>query len=540
MPITLKVVSWNLRTFGIPKVPAAALDYIADIIVGDLNPDIVCLQEIQIGSYVGRTIGSKISVGITSQLDDLLNRLMTRQPLANWFYTVSGTNNSARAKSMTDAYAFFCKGTPSAQSHANAPYAITFLQAPRILRQNRYGGDKFPGRRPGLITLDVTPTSGEPPVPFNIISWHAPTPCNTFGKTKHTTSSGRAINALATLDDIGGSMQIYRTVDGVRDYIFERQGPLPQIDTIILGDFNYRMDINYSDFVYRNLTDNFQPCVSTYRNTVLTTYSPDPNKPFQGSSSYDNIFVLKPHRNFRPGLSFTGNGGSFDFIAAAARAYNVVQPWTYAEMEEAWYVCYGEGYKLQYSKPGVSDHLPVWAEITVTQSSLGNSHIKATSSDGDNGVFHALFGVAFPGFDGPVYYDGQAALHRQQFATYLVNTITPMGFATIRTPVVAAMIRYFATTPDYLASAKFLVTNPTFNPFGTDRWTEMVAAYIQGILGGRPIMVEELDLLALCFNSTIKLWFIDDAEYKSRIINDGQVNRGEIYQSGQSFFRYQP
>lgn len=540
MPITLKVVSWNLRTFGAPTVPDSVLDYIADIIVDELNPDVVCLQEIQIGSQAGLYIDNPISPSIITQLDSLLAKLQTRQGLANWQYCISGTNSSDRAKSMTDAYAFYWKVTPSQQSHVDAPHAITLLQGPTILRQE--GGDHFPGRRPGLITLDVTREPSEAPVPFNLISWHAAVPCNTWGKTttlKKGVSSGRAINALATLTDIGGGIQ-YKSPGSRDDYQFVNAYPLPNIDTLIVGDFNFSMAARDSDFVYKNLTTNYTPCVSTFDNVVLTTYSPDPDKPFVGSSSYDNIFILKPHAGLQPGLSFSGNSGAYNFIAEAARLYDPVQPWTFSQMSNAWYVCYQNRYKRQYAVKGISDHLPVWADITVEQSSLGNSHIKATSGDDHNSMFHALLGASVLGINGPIYFDADAATHRQQFVDYLKQTLQLANLGPNRVAILSAMVDAFETWPDEKENVEFLLRNPDFDPTTASKWHEMVETYLQGILGGRMLFVAELAVAAVWQNCSIKLWYTENGFYASGMLNPGQLDEREIYHAGLHFFHYQP
>jgi endonuclease/exonuclease/phosphatase family metal-dependent hydrolase len=80
----LRIVSWNLRTFGDPAPPEVALQSIADIIVYQLQADIVCIQEVQAGSEAEpTTIGADISPVIDQSLAALCDALETREAVGS-------------------------------------------------------------------------------------------------------------------------------------------------------------------------------------------------------------------------------------------------------------------------------------------------------------------------------------------------------------------------------------------------------------------------------------------------------------------------
>lgn len=528
----LRIVSWNLRTFGDPAPPEVALQSIADIIVYQLQADIVCIQEVQSGSEAEPTIGADISPDIDESLAALCDALETREPEGGWVYTVSGLNNSEKSGTMRDAYAFFWKERPSAspRSHAAAPLMITCIQGTTILRQS--GKDLFPGRRPGLIIMEVVAAANTAPVQFNLLSWHAATPCNTVGKAGKGPTSGRALMALATLKDIGGVERKDRSGGWGTNYQWVAANPLPSIDTIFLGDCNFTASANKSDIVYHNLNTNYLPCIP---DDTITTYSADPTKPLQGTSSYDKIFVLRQHAGFRPGLSFEGTWGCFDFIAFQARQLGAAAEISYFPTETAWYVCYLDAYKKQHAKPGISDHLPVWADFTIGTASAQASKVKPTSGAANNCLFHAVYGT--PDING-TYVDAAAAQHRTDFANLLEQAITAPNFATVRHNVLSAMIEEFQHQPSWRNAAQLLLTNGSINPFGANIWAQMVAAYLTGIRSGRMLYVHEAEILAQQMTATFRLWFVAEGDYRNIVLNDGQIDERDIYHFGLHFFHY--
>ncbi|MBA4045603.1 MAG: hypothetical protein C0471_14460 [Erythrobacter sp.] len=529
----LRIVSWNLRTFGDPIPPDVVLRNIAAIILDNLQADIVCLQEIQAGTDVTTTIDCPVSPAIVGALDSLLAKLRTADPNALWQYELSGVNNSAKAKTMRDAYAFFWKERPSrsANPHADAPALIGALSSPVILRQPDQ--DLFPGRRPGMITFEVTGEDSGLPVVFNLISWHAATPCNVIGKAKNGAISGRALMQLATLTEIGGVIRKDRS-GGWGNYEWVEVNELPEIDTIFVGDCNFTMAASQADVVYHNLNTNYQPCVSTFNNIVQTTYSADPSKPFSSSSSYDNIFALRGRIDFNASLTFAGTSGAFDFIAAEARKLGAQTQATYYADEAAWYVCYIDFYKRQHAYYGVSDHLPVFADFNIGVGSAQNQQIRPTSGANNNCLFHALFGVLFGG----VYVDPTASTRRTSLADWIANAIAT-NFVAIRQHVLAVMINEFQGVPLWLAAAQNLLSNPLLAPTFYAYWGAMVASYIQGIRNGRMLWVDEAAMLAIAANMTIRLHFLNDGVYQEIDLNPGH-GVTELYHFGFHFFRYQP
>ncbi|MET3724602.1 hypothetical protein [Sphingomonas trueperi] len=530
----LRIVSWNLRTFGDPIPPDVALRYMAEIILVNLQADIICLQEIQAGTNVTTTIGCPVSPAIVGALDNLLVKLRAADPNALWQYELSGVNNSAKAKTMRDAYAFFWKERPSrsANPHADAPALIGALGSPVILRQPEQ--DLFPGRRPGMMTFEVTGEDSALPVVFNLISWHAATPCNVIGKAANGASSGRALMQLATLTEIGGVLRKDRS-GGWGDYVWVEVNELPALDTIFVGDCNFTMAASKADVVYHNLTTNYQPCVSTFGNIVNTTYSADPSKPFAESSSYDNIFVLRSRLGkFTQSLSFNGTSGAFDFIADQARKLGSQIELAYFANDAAWYVCYLDFYKRQHAYYGVSDHLPVYADFDIGVGSAQNQQILPTSGADNNCLFHALFGTLFGG----VYVDATAATRRTNLANWIANAIAT-NFGAVRQHVLSVMINEFQGVPAWLAAAQNLLTNAWLSPAVYGFWDAMVLNYLQGIVNGRMLWVDEAAMLALQQGITIRLHFLNDGIFQELDLNPNHAVT-ELYHFGLHFFRYQP
>jgi hypothetical protein len=109
----------------------------------------------------------------------LLNALIVADPGAAWRCEVSGADSGSQTH-MRDAYAFLWKQQPvnSNCAHAESPNQIDAMSEAVILRQ--VPKDNFPGRRPGMLTMNVR--AGATVVPLNIVSFHAQTPVNKFSK----------------------------------------------------------------------------------------------------------------------------------------------------------------------------------------------------------------------------------------------------------------------------------------------------------------------------------------------------------------------
>jgi len=532
---TLRIVSWNLRTFGDPPPGDQALRDMTAIMINALTADIVCVQEVQCGDTTSALIGGPIGQNIVNQLNRLLQALRAADPKGDWQGAYSGLN-SQRSDSMRDAYAFFWKAQPAASplSHANASPRIAILQEPVILRKPGTQ-DNFPGRRPGMASFHITDDPSAPPVLLNIASWHAPTPCNSVGKAKNGPSSGRGLFALATLTEIGGYLRQGTT--GGRAYEWVDGEPLPDVDTIFLGDCNYSMDASQAEDVYDNLTTNYEPCISSFDKIVRTTYSADPTKPFTSVSSYDNIFALKPHDKFVPAVTFNGTSGAYDFIAVQAKSLGDVSGIQYFANEACWYVCYLDQYKKQNAKQGISDHLPVYADFSVSQGSTANSRVLPTSGTNNNCLFHAVYGA--PDLTGQ-YVDAQAAQHRTWFVQQLTNALQN-NFPAIRDFVLRSMINQFGDTPNWVNLAQFLLSNSGVNPSLYPQWPFMVAAYLQGISAfQRMLWADEAAMLAMFAGITINLRTINQGVYQNTPLNAGQQNSVDIYHFGLHFFRFNP
>src|SRR5262245_8281540 len=310
----IRILSWNIRTFGAPLPTDVSLSGLVEIMLAS-QADIICVQEIQCGNYTSETIGASVSVEINTAVGKIHAGLSQLDAGADWQWCLSGINNSGRAHSMRDAYGVFWKSKPGGSKFgpANPLIAIAMLAAPLILRQA--SGDKFPGRRPGMMTFDLTTKPGAKPTAVNVISWHAATPCNKISKGGKV-SSGRGIIELASLTEIGGVA--YRSFDGGRTSQLIEINPLPEVDPIVLGDFNYSLAMSGAATAFENLLTKYQPCVSTASDIKITTYSADPTRPFVGTSSYDNIFLLRSHKAFNASLTYANSSGVHDFIAEKA------------------------------------------------------------------------------------------------------------------------------------------------------------------------------------------------------------------------------
>lgn len=521
---TLRILSWNLRTFGSAFVSASKLQKIADIMMAS-QADVLCVQEVMIGGGVTGEVGAPISAGSIALVNALGARLQAGDPGGGWRCAVSGVDSGV-SDHMRDAHAFFWKTLPakSKGAHADPVDAIELLVDPVILRQE--GTDNFPGRRPGMVMLGVT--TGKNWFPFNLVSYHAPTPCNRFSKG---VGSGYGINSLATLPEIGGGMQ-YGT--GWSWSYVDSGVPLPQIDTIVAGDFNYSMDQTWAEFTYQNLLTNYQPCVSNPKEVVYTTYGPSATEAFRLVSAYDNIFALKPHKAFTPTLTYAKSSTAIDFILQDSKLLGeaIGEFWA---TQAAWFVIHRDLYNRQHAVEGLSDHLPVWADFTVGVGSATAARILPTAGSNNNCLFHAVFGAVDNGF----YVDAQAALHRTALATTLTGYNTALAFpsADVRRAILSAMVNDFDAYPAALTQLQVLLAN-TVNPFTDPGFQAFYLQYIANILGGRMLYVHEVELIALVHALTIDLSFVDRGQIRTVTFNPGQAQTVTIYHQALHFSRW--
>jgi len=531
---TLRIMSWNLRTFAVFTPNAEDYRRITRIILNSCA-DIVCIQELQIGNGVGGAIGSPISQPSQQVVDNLVAELATADPNAGWQRAMSGVNQGF-ADSMRDAYGFLWKSTPggSANAHPQPVDGITNLNSPFILRQPL--SDNFPGRRPGMLVVKVT--AGSTITPIDIISYHARTPANAFGKGK---GAGTGVNALASLAEVGGGM----TTSNGRAYDWKSTWPLPEVDTVVLGDFNYSMDQSKASLVYKNLLDSYQPCVSSPTNITYTTYSPAATQALRLVSAYDNIFVLRAHDGFTPALGFTQQFGAIDFIAAEAKllgeALSIQTIDSATGTIVAWYVIHVDQYKNQHARRGISDHLPVWADFTIAAGGATASQIKPTSSTGANGLLDAAFGTVAA--DG-LYTDNTADQHRADVVSMLRGYATSQAFPTAGNvvPVQSAVLKSMLATLGADPAASQLLAqllDSTANPFGSAGFSMLYDSYVNAIAGGRPFAESDVDLVADLLNITITVMTMSGAHYLSVAHNPGAPSMVTVLSQAGNFFRWQ-
>lgn len=526
----LRIMSWNIRTWGTHDLRADDLRRIVDVILST-QADIVCIQELQCGKGTAFKLGASIAQDSLDAVGALLEALNERDS-SLWWSDASGVDY-AKSGSMRDAYAFLWKAAPieSKFQHNDPVDLIEDLYEPQILDSN--SKPEFPGRRPALFSINVH--VGSTITPVNIISYHAMTPCNTFGKGG--VGAGHGINALSRLPEIGGG--VWRSTGW--EFIYEEVTPLPQVDTIVLGDFNYSMDASGADFVYKSLLTYYQPCINgpNIKNVRYTTYSADPTVPFKQVSAYDNIFILKGHENFKPSLAFTGQSVVADFIKAEADQLGIVAEIRYFATEAAWYVVYKDTYRNQHGVIGISDHLPVCAEFSVGtgSASTASRRILPTSGADNNCLLHAVYGAST---NGSYITDANAAARRTQFANQLANLVTAGDFPNpnVRSAVLSSMINEFSANVPVVNELQRCLTTPTANPFQAQGFIPGFNQYVQSIRQGRMLYVHEAEALAYLDNITIELYWRNQGQYVQNTINPGQQNSVNVFHQGIHFSRF--
>jgi hypothetical protein len=522
----LRILSWNIRTFGTHVPNAEDLRRIATIIIAS-QADIVCIQELMVGPGVAGRVGAPISGRSLGVIQGLVLALQQLDPGAGWMGLCSGVD-SGFADHMRDAHAFLWQATPAkaALPRAGAPDAIVMLTGPVILRQP--GVDSFPGRRPALLVVNVL--AGTTATLVNVISYHAPTPCDRFSKG---VGSGYGINALPTLPEIGGGR--WRVVS--REWVYEPSvTPLPQVDTLVLGDFNYSMDDGWAESMYKNLLTNYEACVSDPEDVQLTTYAPDATQAMRRISAYDNIFVLRGHSEFAPSLTFWARG-VIDFIAQDARQLGAATGIRNYGADAAWYVVHLDEYKHQHGMRGLSDHLPVWAEFTIGAADATAQQILPTSGADNNCLLHAMFGTPVAG----LYLDQNAGAHRAEMLKRLQAYRSSGRIPSLleRNAILASMIEESADDRNAVRMLGVLLGN-NLNPFGKAAFDAMFGRYIEGIKEGRMLYVSEAQLLACIFNVTLIVHRVDRGQY----VTLGPFNPGqrvvEVFHQLLHFCRWKP
>jgi hypothetical protein len=520
----LIVLSWNLRTFGHHPPSAEVLGKIADVILA-AGADIVCIQEIQVGHDAERTIDGSIGVNPRTGLLMLCLTLRRKDENARWNYSFTGPD-SGMAGHMRDAYAFLWRQYPSARILHEDPCDEIYPFTPsQILRS----GDSFWkfGRRPGQIIMNVR--TGDRSLPVQLISFHA--------GTKELAEL--SIRALPKLPEVGG--------------FFNARGPavpLPFLDTLVVGDFNYKMELPDAGDVYGMLLRNYMGCVSWPGDAdnpgriVKTTYSSTPTVFDRLVSAYDNIFLLKPHAGFRPSL-VPSRSDAIDFMVDEWAAQSLV------ELPDGgidWEPVFNELYARQFLRHGISDHLPVWTEFIV-DAVPGGSRILPTAGGRDN-LYHAVFGSLVNGF----YTDASAEPDRARFAQLVFQLHTSFPKADrpeLRAALLGGLLEYsflgFGLDRFFELLAE-LRNDPTLDPFQNPRWTQFDRELFAGVFknycaaisrGDLDLCWPELTLLAWLSDVSVTAWHRTEAQYQSDPMNPGRARQVHVFCDGRTFFRWQ-
>jgi hypothetical protein len=519
------VLSWNLRTFGHHPTDAEVLDKTADIILSTAA-DIVCIQEIQVGEDSERTIDGAIGVNPKMGLLMLCLKLRRKDEGAFWDYSFTGPN-SGPAGHMRDAYAFFWRRHPSAAkaSHEDPCDEIYAVSPSQVLRS----GDSFwkSGRRPGQLVLNIR-TRGIS-LPVQLISFHAAT--KDYVKP--------ALRLLPKIPEIGGFS------DGIRPAV-----PLPYLDTLVVGDFNYSMDEPDARDVYGTLLTNYMACISwpggggQPERILKTTYSSTPTVFARLVSAYDNIFILRPHAGFRPSL-VPSRSGAVDFMVDDWAAQSLV---TLPAGGIGWIPVFRENYRKQFTRQGISDHLPVWTEFIVDVVP-GGSRI-APTADGRDNLYHAVLGALVSGY----YTDSFAQGHREQFARWIFQLRTSFPKADrleLRATLLRGLLDYslLAFSLDrFFELLRELRDDSDLDPFQNSRWSQpdrkifadIFGNYCEAVSrGDLDLSWSELTLLAQASGISVTAWHRTEAGYQGDQMNPGQASQVHVFCDGRTFFRWE-
>lgn len=519
-------MSWNIRTLGVHPAIPDDLERLASTILTALA-DIVCIQEVQAGKNVSAQVGAPVSPDVVKNVGDLLDVLKKRDPNGQWAQGLSGIS-CGDADHMRDAYAFLWKGSPkNSDPQFTHPDPVDEISSGNISILRQQPTDNFPGRRPGMWQVNVK--NGNATVPANIISYHARNPINKLD------GAGEGIRKLATLGEIGGGMR--KCQSGRWTYI-ESVKPLPQIDTLVLGDFNFTMDHEDAPKAYRNLLSNYQACISVPGKVTYTTYGTQSTEAFRAVSAYDNIFVLKGHAGFTPLYVFTGNFGCKDFIQDAAIELGTAIGGKFDALD-TWYVIHQDLYKGQYAVRGLSDHMPVWADFAIGAGSPSQAILNTSTAD-NNGLLHAMFGQQD---NTGQYIAADAATRRQRLIEVLDQCLNDQKFTIpeFRTPILLALKeQFFNYNNTQLMLGKF-INNPNRDPFDDSVFGDRLDEYIQILKDGRRLFRHEAEILCYIYQTTLELWRLEAGQFKSIKIND-DGSRAPVHVFGQihHFSRFKP
>ena len=99
---TLRILSWNLRTFGDPCPVEPALCGMVEIMLQS-EADVICIQEVQSGYGPKAKVGinDPIAQHVVSALDAILVKLIAADPRARWTLSYSALNNSHQSKTVS-------------------------------------------------------------------------------------------------------------------------------------------------------------------------------------------------------------------------------------------------------------------------------------------------------------------------------------------------------------------------------------------------------------------------------------------------------
>ncbi|CAM4345036.1 exonuclease/endonuclease/phosphatase family protein [Corallococcus exiguus] len=404
---TLRVLSWNLRTFALYEESGDDLLSMAKVLQRS-GADIVALQEIQIGKSVPNRIGAKLSFASHMQVARLAELLGALDRDAGWRWTLSGASKGY-GRAMRDGYAYLWK-----QAAANGQMSIDLLSPPEILDIDC---GAWSSRRPALATFLLS--SGKTWLPLNVISYHARLP---DGRTKSSTDEVKGVEQLARLPEVGGG--VWRRDGRTLPTYWPDFAPLPTLDTIVLGDFNCKMDAPVADAAYKSLLTHYTACVSwpgtptRAARTVTTMYGRDRDGAPEQRSAYDNIFVLNSHANgFVAKCQYSapapGAPPTSDAIDIIEDELQALGPHVVNADRGAWRQwVFNRVYATQKGGSGLSDHLPVWADITLQfPDATSAPRPVLTSNEDGNSLFHAVEGLSFG--DSPHFTSKAAELRKQ-------------------------------------------------------------------------------------------------------------------------------
>ena len=364
---SITIMSWNMRTFGIPAYGPDQLRIIKDTIV-NCEVDLLCIQEVSIGRQQGedkRRIGSPINIDIYAQLIVLVNTLIRDSGNPHWNFIVSGRNKgrNQNGQRMADAYAFLYKGDKL--SPTISPPKIIVNKTVTNVNTQIAGGKNISIRKPGYTRFEII--NATPSTYLNVVSWHSRYPSN--NKEINGLKGDIAKLAKLTQVDVTESQEAVgvSSLDGNEAESYQPptkkqviSTEIPKENTIVLGDFNLKLTPeNYSGLIGQE--SNYVICIGSFDEPIGTTYTrkpedfPPPAKAKVTDSSYDNIFLLVKGQRDVQLVNDPGHSGAYDFIQYAISR----EPATSSDI----YYKYYKG--SNYAGDGISDHLPVYQRFEI-------------------------------------------------------------------------------------------------------------------------------------------------------------------------------